>query len=133
MARPYLQHVSLLIPPDAHEVVRDFYGRLLDLEEKQPPSSLAPFQLVWFVAGEGELELHFVPSSDRPPENEQHICLVVDDLERYRRRLVDAQVAIIAAEPIPFRPRLFCRDPFGNLIELTTLLGDYRTAQSPHG
>jgi catechol 2,3-dioxygenase-like lactoylglutathione lyase family enzyme len=129
MTKPQLQHVSLLIPPDTQEAVRAFYGHLIGLEEKQPPQSLAQFQLVWFVAGSGEMELHFVPSVDRPGENDQHICLVVDDLERYRRRLKEAGVLIIEAESIPFRPRFFCRDPFGNLIELTALLGDYRTAQ----
>jgi hypothetical protein len=27
--------------------------------------------------------------------------------------------------PIPGRPRFFVRDPFGNLLEITTLEGDY--------
>jgi catechol 2,3-dioxygenase-like lactoylglutathione lyase family enzyme len=130
MTRPYLQHVSLLIPPDSQATVRAFYGQLLGLEEKQPPASLAQFQLVWFVAGEGEMELHFVPSVDRPTENDQHICLVVDDLEHYRRRLAEANVPVLEAEPIPLRPRCFCRDPFGHLLELTTILGDYRSAEA---
>lgn len=128
MTKLRLQHVSLLVPPGTQEAVRAFYGQLLGLEEKQPPQSLAPFQLVWFVAGEEEMELHFVPAVDRPKETDQHICLEVDDLERYRRRLEQASVPVIEAEPIPSRPRFFCRDPFGNLVELTTLLGDYRTA-----
>lgn len=111
------------------EAVRAFYGDLIGLEEKQPPQSLAHLQLVWFIAGEGEMELHFVPTADRPPESNQHFCLVVDDLDLYRQRLTEAGVPIIEAEPIPSRPRFFCRDPFGNLIELTTILGDYRSAQ----
>lgn len=131
MTRPQLQHVSLLIPPDTQEAVRAFYGHLLGLEEKPPPPSLAQFRLVWFAAGEGERELHFVPSVDRPGKNDQHMCLVVDDLEWYRHRLEEAGVPVIEAEPIPLRPRFFCRDPFGNLIELTTFLGDDRAAQSP--
>ncbi|WP_165422805.1 VOC family protein [Ktedonosporobacter rubrisoli] len=129
MTKPSLQHVSLLIPPGCQEAVRTFYGHLLGLEEKEPPASLAQFQLVWFVVGQGELELHFVPDIERPQENDQHICLAVDDLENYRRRLEEAHVLIIEGEAIPFRPRFFCRDPFGNLLELTTLQGDYRTAQ----
>jgi hypothetical protein len=32
---------------------------------------------------------------------------------------------------IPNRPRFFCRDPFGNLIEFTTILGDYREPAAP--
>ncbi|HLZ57890.1 MAG TPA: VOC family protein [Ktedonosporobacter sp.] len=129
MIKPRLQHVSLLVPPGTQEAVRAFYGHLLGLQEKQPPQSLAQFQLVWFIAGPGEMELHFVPTVDRPAENDQHMCLVVDDLQRYRRQLEEAGISIIEAEPIPLRPRFFCRDPFGNLIELTALLGDYRTEQ----
>lgn len=121
MTRPRLQHASLLVPPGTQKAVRAFYGELMGLEEKQPPQSLAHHQLVWFVAGEGEMELHFVPDASRPPENDQHICLEVDDLAGYRRRLVEAGVQIIEAEPIPSRPRFFCHDPFGNLLELTTL------------
>lgn len=128
MAKPRLQHASLLVPPGAQETVRAFYGHLLGLEEKQPPQSLAHLQLVWFIAGPGEMELHFLPTTDRPGENGQHICLEVDDLEMYRQRLAEAGVSITEAEPIPSRPRFFCRDPFGNLVELTTLLGDYHSA-----
>ncbi len=130
MAKPRLQHTSLLIPPGAQNAVRAFYGDLLGLEEKEPPRTLAHLHLVWFVAGEDEMELHFLPTEERSTQLDQrHICLVVDDLEAYRRRLSEANVAITEAETIPYRPRFFCRDPFGNLVELTTIQGDYRTAQ----
>jgi catechol 2,3-dioxygenase-like lactoylglutathione lyase family enzyme len=127
MPKPRLQHVSTLVPPGSQEAVRAFYGELLGLEEKQPPSTLNHLQLVWFAAGEGEMELHFLPSTDRPRDYGQHFCLVVDDIEAYRRKLTEAGIDITEAEPIPGRPRLFCHDPFGNLVELTTILGDYRT------
>jgi catechol 2,3-dioxygenase-like lactoylglutathione lyase family enzyme len=52
----------------------------------------------------------------------------VNDLEDYRHRLTQAGVTITSAEPIPSRPRFFCRDPFGNLLEFTTIQGDYREA-----
>lgn len=122
MATPRLQHVSLLIPPGTQEAVRAFYRRLIGLEEKQPPADLAQRGIVWFAADEGEMELHFIPTTEHLVENEQHFCLAVDDLDEYRRRLSAAGVTIIEATPIPSRPRFFCRDPFGNLVELTTLL-----------
>ena len=127
MAGPRLQHASMLIPPGMQDAVRAFYGQVLGLEEKQPPRSLAHLHLVWFAAGEGELELHFLPGPTGPDETDQrHICLVVEDLEAYRRRLTEAGVAILPAEPIPHRPRFFCRDPFGNRLEFTAIQGDYR-------
>jgi len=112
------------------EKVRAFYRGILGLEEKQPPQSLAHLNLVWFAAGEGEMELHFRPDP-HPPDgtDRRHLCLVVDDLEDYRRRLTEAGATITSEEPIPNRPRFFCRDPFGNLLEFTTIQGDYRMAQ----
>ena len=129
MAAPRLQHASMLIPPGGQQAVRAFYGGILGLEEKQPPCTLAHLNLVWFAAGEGELELHFLPDP-KPLDlaDQRHICLVIDDLEEYRRRLTGAGVTIIPADPIPNRPRFFCHDPFGNRLEFTTIQGDYRQA-----
>jgi catechol 2,3-dioxygenase-like lactoylglutathione lyase family enzyme len=130
MARPRLQHISLVIPQGRQDTVRAFYGELLGLEEKQPPKSLAHFQVVWFIVGDGEMELHF-SSEGTPPDgtDRHHICLVVDDLAAYRKRLIEAGVTLEEAAPIPYRPRFFLRDPFGNLVELTTIQGDYRLAE----
>ena len=130
MAGPRLQHAAMNVPPGSQEKVRAFYGEILGLEEKQPPQSLTHLKLVWFAAGEGEMELHFRPDSNPPDGTDRrHLCLVVDDLEDYRRRLTEAGATITTAEPIPNRPRFFCRDPFGNLLEFTTIQGDYRMAQ----
>lgn len=129
MLRPRLQHASMAIPVGAQEAVRAFYGGILGLTEKETPQSLAHLNLVWFAAGEGEMELHFLPDPYIPDTaNPGHICLVVDNLEEYRRKLTEAGVAIIPAERIPNRPRFFCRDPFGNRLELTTIQGDYQSA-----
>jgi len=43
--------------------------------------------------------------------------------------LIEAGYAIIEATTIPNRPRFFCRDPFNNLVEFTTILGDYNDAE----
>lgn len=130
MAGPRLQHAALSVPPGSQEKVRAFYGGILGLEEKQPPQSLTHLNLVWFAAGEGEMELHFRPDPHPPGETDRrHICLVVDNLEDYRRKLTEAGATITSAEPIPNRPRFFCHDPFGNLLEFTTILGDYGMAQ----
>lgn len=129
MAEPRLQHVSVSIPFGAQDSVRAFYGGILGLIEKEPPQSLAHLNLVWFAAGDGEMELHFLPDPYLPDKADPgHFCLEVDDLEAYRRKLIEAGVKIIEAEPIPNRPRFFCRDPFGNRLELTTIQGDYRSA-----
>jgi catechol 2,3-dioxygenase-like lactoylglutathione lyase family enzyme len=130
MAKPRLQHTTVIIHEGGQEAARAFYGGVIGLEEKDPPLSLAHLHVVWFVVGEGDMELHCSPNGPDPQDNEQnHFCLAVDDLAEYRQRLAAAGVAIIEADPIPYRPRFFCHDPFGNMLELTTIEGDYHLAQ----
>jgi catechol 2,3-dioxygenase-like lactoylglutathione lyase family enzyme len=106
--------------------VRAFYGRLLGLEEIAPPSTLSHRGLVWFSAGADQLELHFFPGAV-DAEHGRHLCLEVEDLEFARRQLEAGGYTLYDATPIPRRPRFFCRDPFGNLVELTTILVNSET------
>ncbi len=119
-----LQHVSSPYPEGEDASVRRFYGEVLGLRELQTPSTLAGMRLVWFSAGEG-LELHFFPSPTHP-DSLRHFCLDIEDLEETRRRLHEAGLEPYDDTPIPNRPRFFCRDPVGNLIEFTRIEGDYR-------
>ena len=124
-----LQHVSTPYPPGAQDRIRAFYGDLLGLEEKAVPESLADAELVWYSAGEADYELHFVPEATwSEGQAVRHVCLESDDLEACRRMLAQAGYETRDATPIPNRPRFFCRDPFGHLIEFTAILGDYRPA-----
>lgn len=123
-----LQHVSTPYPRGRQDEVRSFYGGVLGLVEKPVPAALADQELVWFEGGPLGLELHFLPDPvPADPAAQRHFCLEVDDLGAWRRQLEAAGVETSDDTPIPNRPRFFCRDPFGNLIELTTILGDYRT------
>lgn len=121
-----LQHTSVPMPANGHEVARQFYGGVLGMTEAAPPTSLDTASLVWFRAGTDGHEVHcFVDHRLGPSSSAQHLCLQADDLVAFRQRLVDHDVAIEEATPIHNRPRLFVRDPFDNLIELTQILGDY--------
>ena len=123
-----LQHVSTPYPRGRQDDVRSFYGGVLGLVEKPVPASLADQELIWFEGGPLELELHFLPDpAPADPAAHRHFCLEVDDLEAWRRLLEEAGIERSDHTPIPNRPRFFCRDPFGNLIELTTITGDYQT------
>jgi catechol 2,3-dioxygenase-like lactoylglutathione lyase family enzyme len=119
-----LQHVSSPYLEGSEAALRRFYGEVLGFREQPPPSALAGMRLLWFSAGEG-LELHFFPG---PPEMEsrRHFCLDIDDLEETRHRLQKAGLEPFDDTPIPNRPRFFCRDPAGNLVEFTRIEGDYR-------
>jgi len=106
------------MPADGHDAARAFYGELLGLEERDVPPKLDPSQLVWFRVG-GDLELHLF-QSDEPAPRAQHFCLRVhSSLDELRRKLEDAGVETQDTDEIVGRPRFFCRDPFGNRVELT--------------
>lgn len=121
-----VQHVSVPMPPGSQEQARRFYGTVLGMREKSPPSSLAAQQLVWFDAGDGGHEVHCF-ADDQMTSNSaaQHLCLQVDSLPDFRSRLAEHGIDIEETTPITNRPRLFVRDPFGNLIEITQVLGEY--------
>jgi catechol 2,3-dioxygenase-like lactoylglutathione lyase family enzyme len=130
MRLPRLQHVSMAIRENEQHKVRAFYGEILELQEKTPPEFLQKNGIVWFVAGDNEMELHFVPDKYQPnPEEARHFCLEVNDLAEYRRRIEAAGYPIIEAGPIFNRPRFFTLDPFNNRVELTTIEGDYQESK----
>jgi catechol 2,3-dioxygenase-like lactoylglutathione lyase family enzyme len=120
VARLRLQHVSIAIAEDGAEAAREFYGGLLGLAEKPVPPKLDPNELIWFSAG-GDLELHLLRSGDEAPPS-AHFCFAVDSgLDELRARVEAAGVEPRTPTEIVGRPRFFCSDPFGNLVELTEL------------
>jgi len=119
MSSGNLQHVSSPFPASEREAIRSFYGDLLGLTELPVPTTLSHMDLVWFSAGSG-LELHFFPGA--PDRNaDRHFCLDVTDLAGTRQRLIEHGGEPYDDIPIPGRPRFFCRDPVGNLVEFTTI------------
>lgn len=121
-----LQHTSVPIAPDGHGAARGFYGQALGLTEISPPRELRALSLVWFSAGTDGQELHcFADKRPISATSGQHLCLEVDDLDAFRRRLEAHGVPMEEAAAIRNRPRCFVRDPFGNLLELTQIDGPY--------
>lgn len=120
-----LQHVSIPRPPGAESrrQAQAFYTGLLGLAEKPVPQSIQHLDLIWFQVG--ELELHVFAEEPVNDKSGRHFCLAVADVAGMRQRLLDAGYAPWDPEPIPGRPRFFCRDPFNNIIEFTTIVGDY--------
>ena len=119
-----LQHISIPRPPGSEAETRAFYGQVLGLEEVPVPRSIRHLDLIWFRLG--NLELHLLAEEPVNDPSGRHFCLEVTDLEKLRARLLAAGYTPEEAIPIPGRPRFFCRDPFNNRIEFTTLEGDYQ-------
>lgn len=114
-----LQHATISVPRDGAERARAFYGGLLGLEERDVPPKLDPDEFVWFRVG-GDMELHVMLRGE-PARDQRHFCLVTEELEAVRQRLEAAGVETSDPTEIVGRPRFFCRDPFGNLVELTRI------------
>jgi len=126
--KPQLQHVSIPRPPGSDEITRQFYGGVLGLEEKPVPTSITSFDLIWFYLT-GNTELHVFADNDTYGIKRNHFCLVVDDLDGTRQKIIDAGHEVDDAPTIFGRPRFFCRDPFGNQIEFTAIEDDYMKYQ----
>ena len=119
-----LQHVSISRPPESSALARSFYGDLLGLHEVEPPRALLSLDLIWYRLG-GDTELHILVEEPLGQDRSgRHFCLAVDDLLAMRERCQTAGVTVVGDVPIPGRPRFFIRDPFGNLIELTSIEDD---------
>ncbi len=118
-----VQHVSVPRPRGSEDTARRFYGDVLGLEEIAVPATLAHLDLIWYRLGDDEL--HLFASDDRGSHPAQHFCIQVDDVDAARRQLAAANVEVGDEPPIPGRPRFTCRDPFGNLIEVTTIQGSH--------
>jgi len=116
---PRIQHVSIPIPPDGADSAREFYGRVLRLQEIPVPREVLAHDAAWYRLGDTELHLFFEELlADR---SARHFCIAVDDLHEVQGWLEDADVPAVGAVPLLGRTRLFCRDPFGNLIEITVV------------
>jgi catechol 2,3-dioxygenase-like lactoylglutathione lyase family enzyme len=125
-----LQHVAIARPPGGDAAARAFYGDLLGLVEIDPPHSLAALDLIWYRLA-GDTELHIMVEEPRGQDHTgRHFCLAVDDVVELRSRLDAAGVTTVGDTPIPRRPRFFVRDPFGNLIEVTAIEGDYQNLEA---
>lgn len=121
-----LQHTSVPMPPGGNDQARSFYGEALGMREIPKPSTLSN-NLVWFAANDDGDEVHVFQEEQMGPNSAaQHLCLEVDDIAGYEARLRDRGYEVEIPESIVNRPRLFVRDPFGNLIELVEIRGQYR-------
>ncbi|MEZ4522066.1 MAG: VOC family protein [Thermomicrobiales bacterium] len=123
-----LDHVSVPVPAGKIDEVHSFYGGVIELE-KLPVRDEVRDVVAWYRVGTGQL--HLIANSGWKPPREHamlpeagpHFALIVENVDWMRERLDRQNVENWESEvEIPNRRRLFCRDPFGNIIELVELL-----------
>ena len=116
-----IDHVQVAAPAGCEDAARDFYGRLLGLDELAKPPRLAGRGGVWFRVG-GQ-ELHVGVADEFVAAQKAHPAFrlsSVDELERLATHLTANAVEVRWADPseIPGSSRFFVDDPWGNRVEL---------------
>ena len=110
-----LDHVQICVPFGAEERAREFYGRLLGLEEIEKPDALKPSGGLWFRVA--DIQLH-VGVEDVQGKSKRHPAFEVEGLAQIREYLQENQVKIKDEISVPGLSRFSFFDPFGNRIEL---------------
>ncbi len=112
-----LHHVNVTVPPELEAATKDFYGRVLGLDQVPKPAA-ARQSGAWYQMGPNQLHLSVDDEPAGPPSS-RHICFAVSDLGAVEQRFRDADVAIIPdPRPLPGVPRFYVRDPGGTQLEI---------------
>ena len=109
-----LDHVQLCIPIGEEEQAREFYTRVLGLEEIEKPDALKPNGGLWFKIA--DIQLH-IGAEAAQGKSKRHPAFEVEDLEQIREYLLGSGVKIKDETPVPGLNRFSFFDPFGNRIE----------------
>lgn len=117
-----LHHAQVTIPEGSEDIARDFYCRLLGLQETEKPASLAGRGGLWLRVGDRQVHIGTEDSVDRDA-TKAHLAYEVDDLERVRGDLTAEGYEPLSSVPIPGYDRFEMRDPFGNRVEFIRRLG----------
>jgi catechol 2,3-dioxygenase-like lactoylglutathione lyase family enzyme len=117
-----IHHVLLACPPGTEETLRDFYGRVLGLEELDKPPALEARGGCWF-RGHG-IELHLGVESDFRPARKAHPGLLVHDLDAWADRLRAAGAPVLFDDDFPGMRRFYTEDPNGNRLEFLEPIDD---------
>ena len=113
-----LHHVNVTVPQALEEATKHFYGVVLGLKQLPKPEGSRTSVGAWYELGAVQLHLSIEDAVDNR-ESARHVCYLVQDVADAARHFRDAGVLIISdPRPIPGRPRIYVRDPGGNLIEI---------------
>ena len=116
-----LHHAQITIPRGAEEQGRQFYCHLLQLPEISKPAALQDRGGFWLQVGDRQLHVGTEDGVERKA-TKAHLAYEVNDLAKWRQRLQENNIQILAGIAIPGFVRCEFRDPFGNRIEFIQAL-----------
>ena len=111
-----IHHVTQVVKDLA--AAKEFYGRTLGLTVLDRPDY--DFEGAWF--GCGQIEFHLIVAEEHLDPSRRHLAIEVDDFDSCINAVRAAGVGIVGGpgtRPHNGRSFFFCKDPSGNLIEIS--------------
>lgn len=118
-----IDHVQIADPKGCEQEARDFFGRLLELEEIEKPVSLRARGGCWFKAG--ARQLHFGVEEPFRPATKAHPAFAVLDIDAVFTVLQGADAQCVWDTTIGTLRRFYANDPWGNRLEFTEPTSTY--------
>lgn len=112
-----LHHAQITIPKGTEEAGKDFYCKILGLNEISKPSALQGRGGFWLQVGNQEVHVGTEDGFNRLT-TKAHLAYKVEDISYWRKVLLENEIEILDSVPIPNYERFEFRDPFGNRVEL---------------
>ena len=112
-----IDHVQLAAPRGCEPAAREFFGRLLGLEEIEKPEPLRSRGGCWFRVG--SRQLHIGVEEDFRPATKAHPAFAVEDVEKTLTALTSAGVVCKWDDAHDGIRRFYAPDPWGNRLEFT--------------
>jgi catechol 2,3-dioxygenase-like lactoylglutathione lyase family enzyme len=112
-----LDHVQIAAPEGCEPEARNFFGRLLELEEIEKPEPLRSRGGCWFRIG--SRQLHIGVEKPFRPAAKAHPAFAVRDIEKLFATLESAGIKCLWDEALGGVRRFYAPDPWGNRLEFT--------------
>jgi catechol 2,3-dioxygenase-like lactoylglutathione lyase family enzyme len=113
-----IDHVQIAAPEGCEAAAREFYGKILGLEEIEKPEALKARGGCWFRCG-GQ-ELHIGVEQDFRPARKAHPAFAVSDLAALRDRLLARGLPVVDDRKLPGTERFYTEDFWGNRLEFVS-------------
>ena len=111
-----LHHVTLVVRD--LEAARRFYSETLGMTPLERPGY--DFEGAWYACG--SIEFHLMVAEEHLDPSRRHLAIEVDGFEACVEALRAAGIGIVGGpgvRPHNGRSFVFCKDPSGNLIEIS--------------
>jgi len=110
-----IDHLQIAAPRGCESAAREFFGRLLGLEEIEKPEPLRARGGCWFKVG--ARQLHIGVEENFRPAAKAHPAFAVADIEAVFSTLQGAGVRCVWEQAIGNVRRFYANDPWGNRLE----------------